>query len=126
MTSVLGVLFLLVYLFAPKKGLIAVLYMRKRQRVEVHLLTFLLHLQNHDEPEERHVNHLNEHINWQQVRSKSVLDLAEKNNMIVIEDQLISLTNKGKEFTSEALTYIMTNKSSAIEEMKDRFFLFRG
>ncbi len=126
MTSVLGILFLLVYLFAPSKGLISVLYRQKRQKVEVHLLTFLLHLQNHEEESERHVKHLNEHINWREVRSKSVLDLASKNNMIVIEDQIISLTPKGKEFTSEAIKYIMTNKSSAIEEMKDRFFLFRG
>ena len=126
MTSVLGVLFLGVYLLAPSKGLIAVLYRQRRQKVEVHLLTFLLHLQNHEEESERHVKHLNEHINWRKVRSKSVLDLASKNNMIVIENQIISLTPKGKEFTSEAIKYIMTNKSSAIEEMKDRFFLFRG
>jgi len=126
MTTVLGVLFLAVYLFAPSKGLIAVLYRQRRQKIEVYLLTFLLHLQNHKEASERHVNHLSEHINWQKVRAKSVLELAEKNNMIQIDDQIISLTDKGKEFTKEAITYIMTNKSSAIEEMKDRFFLFRG
>jgi len=126
MTTVLGILFLFVYLFAPNKGLLSVLYRQRRQKVEVHLLTFLLHLQNHDEASERHVKHLNEHINWQQVRSKSVLELALKNNMILIEAEIIALTPKGKEFTKEAITYIMTNKSAAIEEMKERFFLFRG
>jgi len=126
MTSVLGVLFLMVYLFAPDKGLLSVLYRQRRQRIEVHLLTFLLHLQNHEEASERHVKHLNEHINWQTVRSKSVLELALKNNMITISEDIISLTTKGKEFTTEAINYIMTNKSAAIEEMKDRFFLFRG
>ncbi len=125
-TTVLGVLFLTVYLFAPNRGLISVLYRQRRQQIEVHLLTFLLHLQNHDEASERHVNHLNEHINWEKVRSKSVLDLAFKNNMISIENDIISLTEKGKGFTSEAINYIITNKSAAIEEMKDRFFLFRG
>jgi len=126
MTTVLGVLFLIVYLFAPNKGLISVLYRQKRQKIEVHLLTFLLHLQNHDEESERHVNHLNEHINWGSVRSKSVLDLALKNNMIVIDSSIISLTKKGRSFTSKAIDYIMTNKNAEIEEMKDRFFLFRG
>ncbi len=126
MTSVLGVLFLIVYLFAPDKGLLSVMYRQRRQKIEVHLLTFLLHLQNHEEASERHVKHLNEHINWQTVRSKSVLELALKNNMITISDDIISLTAKGKEFTKEAINYIMTNKSAAIEEMKDRFFLFRG
>jgi len=126
MTTVLGLVFLAVYLFAPSKGLIAVLYRQKQQRTEVSLLTFLLHLNNHQEENERHINHLNEHINWQKVRSKTVLDLALKNNMIVIENDLVALTEKGKEFTDLALEYIITNKDENIEPMKDDFFLFRG
>ena len=125
-TTVLGLVFLLVYLFAPTKGIIAVMYRERQQRIEVSLLTFLLHLKNHDEIEERHVNHLNEHINWQKVRAKSVLDLAEKNNMIHIENNIVSLTEKGNEFTSKAIDYIITNEDAQIEDMKDDFFLFRG
>lgn len=102
------------------------LYREKQQRTEVSLLTFLLHLKNHDEESERHVKHLNEHINWQKVRSKSVLDLAQKNNMILIENSIVSLTKKGDEFTSKAIHYIMTNEDTQIEGMKDNFFLFRG
>ncbi|WP_298753827.1 metal ABC transporter permease [uncultured Psychroserpens sp.] len=125
-TTMLGVLFLLVYLFAPNKGVIAVLYREKQQRTEVSLLTFLLHLKNHDEERERHVNHLNEHINWQKVRSKTVLELALKNNMIIIENNIVSLTSKGDEFTTQAIDYIITNEDAQIEDMKDDFFLFRG
>lgn len=125
-TTVLGLVFLLVYLFAPSKGIIAVLYREKQQRIEVSLLTFLLHLKNHEEQSERHVKHLNEHINWQKVRSKSVLDLAQKNNMIQIEDSIVSLTQKGNEFTSKAIDYIITNKEAQIEDIKADFFLFRG
>ncbi|MDT0557824.1 metal ABC transporter permease [Ichthyenterobacterium sp. W332] len=125
-TTVLGLLFLTVYLFAPSKGIIAVMYREKQQRTEVSLLTFLLHLRNHDEERERHVNHLNEHINWQKVRSKTVLDLAQKNNMITIKNSIVSLTSKGQEFTDLAIDYIITNDDSAIEYMKDDFFLFRG
>ena len=126
MTSVLGLVFLAVYLFAPSKGLLAVLYRQRQQRTEVSLLTFLLHLNNHSEVEERHINHLNEHINWQKVRSKTVLDLALKNNMITIDNDVVSLTQKGLDFTNQALEYIMTNKDEKIEHMKDDFFLFRG
>nr|WP_321232865.1 metal ABC transporter permease [uncultured Psychroserpens sp.] len=125
-TTMLGVLFLIVYLFAPSKGIIAVLYREKQQRTEVSLLTFLLHLKNHDEERERHVNHLNEHINWQKVRSKTVLELALKNNMILIENNIVSLTPKGDEFTTQAIDYIITNEDAQIEDMKDDFFLFRG
>ncbi|MEZ4857235.1 MAG: metal ABC transporter permease [Flavobacteriaceae bacterium] len=126
MTTVLGLLFLGVYLFAPKKGLLSVLYRQKQQRNEVSLITFLLHLNNHSEEKERHINHLNEHINWQKVRSKTIVDLALKNNMISVSKDIVSLTEKGKEFTHLALEYIMTNKDEKIEYMKDDFFLFRG
>ncbi|MET2986642.1 metal ABC transporter permease [Aureibaculum conchae] len=125
-TTMLGILFLLVYLFAPAKGLFAVLYREKQQRTEVSLLTFLLHLKNHNEESERHVNHLNEHINWQKVRSKTVLDLAIKNNMINIDKNIVSLTDKGDKFTSLAIDYIITNEDAQIEDMKKDFFLFRG
>ncbi|TBV28190.1 metal ABC transporter permease [Meridianimaribacter sp. CL38] len=125
-TTMVGLLFLIAYLFAPSKGLIAVMYREKQQRIEVSLLTFLLHLKNHDDIEERHVNHLNEHINWQKVRSKTVLDLAQKNNMIEIDNKIVSLTEKGDEFTSKAIDYIITNEDAQIEDMKDDFFLFRG
>lgn len=126
MTTVLGLVFLIVYLFAPNKGLVAVMYRQKQQRTEVSLLTFLLHLNNHEEKSERHVKHLNEHINWQKVRAKTVLDLAERNNLVRIDKNIVSLTTKGKEFTDLALEYIITNKDEKIEHMKDDFFLFRG
>ncbi len=127
MTSVLGLQFLIVYLFAPNQGYFSVLYRQRQQRIEVSLLTFLLHLDNHaDDEVERHVHHLNEHINWQKVRAKSVLDLAIKNNMISIDNDIVSLTKKGQHFTTEAIDYIVNNKNSEIEKMKDRFFLFRG
>ncbi|OAB80137.1 metal ABC transporter permease [Cochleicola gelatinilyticus] len=125
-STVLGVIFLFVYLFAPRKGLISVLYRQKQQRTEVSLITFLLHLNNHSEERERHINHLQEHINWQKIRSKTVLDLALKNNMVTVTNNVVSLTKKGDEFTNLALEYIITNKDEKIEHMKDDFFLFRG
>lgn len=124
--TMLGLVFLAVYLFAPSKGLFAVLYREKQQRLEVSLITFILHLTNHTEVEERHVNHLNEHINWQKVRSKAVLNLAQKNNLVTIDNNIVSLTEKGTKFTSRAINYIITNEDALIEDMKDDFFLFRG
>jgi manganese/zinc/iron transport system permease protein len=125
-STMLGFVFLMVFLFAPNKGLIAVMYRQKQQRIEVSLLTFLLHLNNHSEVAERHINHLREHINWQKIRAKTVVDLAEKNNLISIKDQIVSLTDKGNNFANIALEYIITNKDERIEHLKDDFFLFRG
>ena len=124
--TTLGVIFLMVYLFAPNKGLISVLYRQKRQRTEVSLITFLLHLNRHEEKSERHINHLREHIDWHEVRARTVLDLALKNNLIEIHDEIISLTEKGLLFTEKSLEYIIENKDEKIDTMKEDFFLFRG
>ncbi|QQX77530.1 MULTISPECIES: metal ABC transporter permease [Aequorivita] len=124
--TTLGVIFLATYLFAPKKGLISVLYRQKQQRIEVSLITFLLHLNRHEEKSERHINHLQEHINWQAIRARTVLDLAVKNNLVEIEDDIVYLTEKGLAFTEKSLEYIISNKDEKIEPMKEDFFLFRG
>lgn len=126
MTVILGLLFLLAYLFAPKKGLLAVLYRSKQQHIEVSLLTFLLHLNNHEEKEERKIQHLYEHINWKKTTAKSVMELALKNGMITISNNVIELSEKGKLFTNKAINYIITNDDTEIESMKEDFFLFRG
>lgn len=126
MTTVLGFIFLLVYLFAPKQGIFSVLYKERQQKIEVSLLVFLLHLQNHDDPKERQVSHLQEHINWGKVKSKTILELAQKNNFVRVTGNRINLTQKGTEFTIEAVKYITTNEETAIEDLKKRFFLFRG
>jgi manganese/zinc/iron transport system permease protein len=124
--TTLGVIFLMVYLFAPKKGLISVLYRQKQQRIEVSLITFLLHINRHEEESERHINHLQEHINWRAVRARTVLNLAEKNNLVQIKNDVVSLTEKGLTFTEKSLEYIIKNKDEKIEPMKEDFFLFRG
>ena len=46
--------------------------------------------------------------------------------MIVINNNIVSLTEKGQSFTDLAIDYIITNEDSQIEDIKDDFFLFRG
>ncbi len=126
MTTMLGLVFLAVYLFAPNRGIISVLYRNKQQGIEVLLLTLLLHINNHTEVEEREIKHLRDEINWGKIRVKSVLDLGLKNNLITIENEILNLTEKGKSFTEKAIEYIVTNDDTEIESMKRDFFLFRG
>lgn len=124
--TMLGLLFLMVYLFAPSKGLIAVLYREKQQRIEVSLITFILHLKNHKEIKENQASESNQQHNWQKICTKKVLHLALKNNFVTIDNSTITLTEKGNEFTTKAINYIITNDDTQIEDMKENFFLFRG
>ncbi len=124
--TVLGFLFFIVFLFARSTGVFSVLYKEQRQKKEVLLLTFLLHLKNHDDLRERSIIHLNEHINWSKIQSNSVLEFAIKNNMISIKNDVVSLTNKGDIFADEAISYITDNSIENIEILKKDFFLFRA
>lgn len=124
--TVLGLIFFMVYLFAPSKGYISQWYRTKQQKTEVAMLVFMLHISNHEEEKERNINHLQEHINWTASRAKKVLKLASQNNMIVIKNNVISLTDKGDKFTQKAISYISDNKNSELEGVKQAFFLFRG
>ena len=124
--TVLGLLFFMVYLFAPNKGYISQWYKTKQQKTEVAMLVFMLHLANHEDERERNINHLQEHINWSKQRAKKVLRLAHQNNMIEVKDEVINLTEKGLAFTEKAISYISDNKNSELEGIKQNFFLFRG
>lgn len=124
--TVLGLMFFMVYLFAPDKGYISQWYKTKQQKTEVAMLVFMLHISNHEEEKERNIHHLEEHINWTKHRAKKVLKLAGQNNMILIENDIVSLTKKGTQFTKKAISYISDNKNSELEGIKQNFFLFRG
>ena len=130
MAAILGFIFLLIYFFTPKRGVISVLMRRKQQKLEFSMLTFLLHLRNHSiensNPEEREVSHLTDHFQWTPKRATQVLEFAENNNMIRITDGMVELTDKGYSFTDEAMQYILTDKKNELESMKGRFLLFRA
>ena len=57
---------------------------------------------------------------------KKILNIAQKNNLIEIENKIVSLNKKGDEFTTKAIEYIITNEDTLIEDMKEDYFLFRG
>jgi len=129
MATMLGFMFLLAFVIAPERGLITVLIRQRQQKREYSLLTFLLHIKNHSKtrgnPEEVMVTHLTGHFNWQKNKAGIILELALKNNLIEVNDELVSLTDKGEAFTREALDYIIYNNKASIELIGGRFLLFR-
>jgi len=129
MATMLGVMFFLAFIVAPDKGLVSVLIRQKYQKREYSLLTFLLHIKNHSQslgnPEEMSVRHLTGHFNWQKDKAGLILELALKNSMIEVNDDLVSLTEKGEAFTREAIEYIVNNNKANIEPLGGKFLLFR-
>ncbi len=129
MATVLGLIFLLVFLFAPDRGLVSVLLRRKKQQIEFAMLTYMIHLKNHsyenDDPEERRTDHLTGHFRWNKTKAKRILNLARRNHLVNIEKNMVSLTKKGEHYTNEAMNYIINNKNSELEKFQSRFILFK-
>lgn len=123
--TTLGLVFLMVYFFAPEKGVLSVYFRQKRQRLEVSLISFLLHISQHEEKNERHIHHLQEHIAWDKEHAQKILNLALKNDFIQVDHEIISLTEKGKSFTGKAMEYITEDRQERIEFFKEDFFLLR-
>lgn len=96
--AVMGVLFLLTYLFSPLHGRITQQLRRRKQIEDISLITFLLHIYNHEDKEEKRVSHLQEHINWSAEKADKVLRLAEKEGFILIQNETIALTQTGEKY----------------------------
>ena len=126
-TVVLALIFLGVYLVRHS---ILVHYKQEQQKqAEIFLITLLLHLGNHTQKEEHTIPHLRAHFKWTEKQIQKTLALGNNNNFIVIENQHITLTEKGKNFTKQTLQYVtkegLSNETD-LEKLKENFFLFRG
>ncbi|HZW77260.1 MAG TPA: metal ABC transporter permease [Flavobacteriaceae bacterium] len=121
--TILGLFFVLVYLFAPKKGIVARYYRTGRQHLEISLLSLLLHISRHREKEERHVDHLQDHLNWNKSKAKKLLHHAQETGLIEIQNQIISLSPKGKEFAEASINFILENQEHRIALLKRELFL---
>jgi manganese/zinc/iron transport system permease protein len=107
MTVMIGILFLISYLFAPERGIIAIIKRRKRQKIQFSLEMLLVHLLHHkDQPEaerECQVGHLSEHFTWEKELSMKVLKTGEKETLIKRKGDFLYLTETGKTIAEKSM-----------------------
>lgn len=107
MVTMLGVLFGVAYLFAPRRGLVAIGRRRLRQRWEFAQTMLAIHLFNHqdtpDMEDECRVDHLWEHLRWQPDFAERVIRYAERKGMVRRQRGLLALTDNGRILAEEAL-----------------------
>lgn len=126
MTTILGIIFLSVYLFSPRKGLFALLYKEKHQREEVYLITLLLHINNHmDSEEERSIKYIRTEINWKDIHCRKVIEEARQNNLVKIDNEILTLSSEGLNFIESALDFILHNRDDKIKHLKKDYLLFK-
>lgn len=102
MATMVGVCFALSFTFAPERGMVAVRQRRVRQRWEFAVRMLAIHLLNHegapDRREESRVDHLHEHLRWDPVFAREVVERAIEQGWVVLEGaEQLALTSGGRE-----------------------------
>ena len=104
-----GVMFALVFLAAPRRGLLATLLRRRRQRLEFAAVMLAIHLAQHegtaDEDEESRVEHLQgSHVGWTPRFTARVVDFALDREWIGRDGGRLHLTEAGRNEAGRALS----------------------
>ena len=100
MATLTGVLFGIVFLVAPDRGMVAVMRRQARQRWTFAQQMLVIHLLNHegepDEEEESQVDHLHEHLRWEPAFASRVVRQAERRAVVKRDHGRLMLTDSGR------------------------------
>jgi manganese/zinc/iron transport system permease protein len=101
MATMAGLLFGLVFLLAPERGLVALARRRARQKWTFAQTMLAIHLLNHEgspeAAEENRVAHLSEHLRWEPGFAQRVVRLAEREGLVVRQNGHLALTETGRD-----------------------------
>jgi manganese/zinc/iron transport system permease protein len=108
MATMAGLLFFVVLLLAPGRGLVAARRRQARQRVEFAQAMLVIHLLNHEgSPEaavENRVEHLHRHLRWDPSFAGRIVAAAERRAFVLRqEDDRLTLTPRGRELARSAI-----------------------
>jgi manganese/zinc/iron transport system permease protein len=108
MAVAVGVVFGVVFLVAPGRGLLAVLRRRRRQRWRFAQLMLAIHLWQHegspDEAEESRVDHLHgKHVGWTPAFTRRVVMLAVRGGLVERDGDRVRVTELGRAEAARAL-----------------------
>jgi len=107
MAGMSGVLFGLAFLLVPKRGLLAQMMRRRKQKREFKVVMLLIHLYNHEGlPEakcECRKDHLTDHLSWSEEESRQVVEMTLRSGYASIDGELLLLTDRGRSTAKEAI-----------------------
>lgn len=100
MASMAGLLFLLTFLLAPKKGLISIIIRRKQQQFSFACLTLLIHLFNHEDSieinEESNEEHIIDFMRWPPPNTLKIINQLIEMGLITNDKHILRLTDQGR------------------------------
>lgn len=105
-----GILFLMAFLFAPRRGLLSQKVNRRKQRIDFGIQMLSVHLAQHtcrlglgDPAIECSRNHLVEHINWSKEFAAAVVLAGKRRRLLLEKDGSLQLTETGQLLAIEAM-----------------------
>lgn len=109
MATVIGLMFVLVLVFAPQRGLLALAQRRARQRWEFAQAMLAIHLLNHegspDYAEESKISHLQQHLRWSPDFAAGVVARAIAASLIQRTNGNLELLPAGRELARQRLMH---------------------
>jgi manganese/zinc/iron transport system permease protein len=107
MATMTGVVFLLVFLFAPERGVLARIRRRLRQRWEFAQMALVVHLYHHDglpeAAQECRIDHLSFHLRWEERFADQVIRKGLQNRVILRRKESLALTDRGRELAKRSM-----------------------
>jgi manganese/zinc/iron transport system permease protein len=105
--SMQGALFGLIYLMAPKRGLIAFILKRRHQRRRFYETTLAIHLFQHEgtpaEADESRLDRLHRHLRWLPADVNTIVKRSERQGLVERQGELLKLTASGRERARQVL-----------------------
>lgn len=105
MAVMTGLVFFVVFITAPKRGLISSIRRRRMQKLEFSKKTLLFHLHQHEgseeELQEAGIHTLSAHFHWDQAFTDKIVKYLLKDENVVIEKEIIKLTDKGRKISDQ-------------------------
>lgn len=102
MATMTGITFLVVFIFAPSRGLITVIRRRRFQRIDFTAKSMLFHIYYHenaiDVQIENGINSIYNHLNWPRNFLNKIVEILKKEKYIIEENGMFKLTDNGREY----------------------------
>lgn len=109
MASMIGIAFVSTLFFAPKRGIVSVLYSQRIQKLFFASKMLTIHLANHEgtpeEATECSAEHLEDHLTWNSAFANRVIAFSMQKGYILNQQSLLALTDKGRELANEAIVH---------------------
>jgi len=108
MATMAGLIFGFVYLLAPDRGLIAIARRKARQRLEFPQTMLAIHLSHHEgragQEKESRLATLHHHMHWTEKFTVRIIELAERNGLVIKSGEQLLLTDFGRKIAHETLS----------------------